>query len=224
MAERLAIIVPYRDRAEHLGQFVPHMRDYLTGAKLDYTIHIIEQSQGKPFNRGAVKNIGFKLAETFADYVCLHDVDYLPIKADYSPVDCPMLLISQGTTLMEDPNTFFGAIVAFPKADFIKVNGYPNAYWQWGFEDAELRDRCVMSGLTVGSRNGVFKSLPHQHSGYTSQGALTPEAVESRDRYFRRKRIQRAMILNEGLSSVMFTLRKTESDNDVYYYRVEIID
>jgi hypothetical protein len=97
MAVRLAIIVPYRDRAEHLRQFVPHMRDYLTDAKLDYTIHIIEQTAGKPFNRGAVNNIGFKLAEASADYVCFHDVDYLPIKADYSPVDYPMLLISQGT-------------------------------------------------------------------------------------------------------------------------------
>jgi hypothetical protein len=126
--------------------------------------------------------------------------------------------------LKEDLNTFFGAVVAFPKADFIKANGYPNAYWQWGFEDVELRDRCVMSGLTLGRRNGVFKSLPHQHRGYTSQGALTPEAVESRDRYFRRKRIQQAMMLNEGLSSVMFTLRNTESDNDVYHYRVEIIE
>jgi hypothetical protein len=158
VALRLAIIVPYRDRPDHLRQFIPHMRRFLGEARLDYTIHIVEQAAGKPFNRGATLNIGFKLAELFADYVCFHDVDYLPIKADYSPVDCPTLLISKGTMLKEDLNTFFGAVVALPKADFIKANGYPNAYWHWGYEDRELRDRCIMSGFTVKRREGEFQA------------------------------------------------------------------
>jgi hypothetical protein len=46
-AKRLAIVVPYRDRAEHLAKFVPHIATYFQRDKLDrqipVTINIIEQ-------------------------------------------------------------------------------------------------------------------------------------------------------------------------------------
>ena len=37
-AKRLAIVVPYRDRAEHLSRFVPHMVTYFQRDKLDRQI------------------------------------------------------------------------------------------------------------------------------------------------------------------------------------------
>jgi hypothetical protein len=46
-SKRLAIVVPYRDRAEHLAKFVPHVAAYFERDKLDrqiaVTINIIEQ-------------------------------------------------------------------------------------------------------------------------------------------------------------------------------------
>ena len=69
-----AIIVPYRDlhpsqnRAKHLQQFVPHMKQFLSGLvdahKIgDYHIYIIEQSDdNRKFNRGKLLNIGFDFA------------------------------------------------------------------------------------------------------------------------------------------------------------------
>ena len=222
MTARIAIIVPYRDRPDHLRQFVPHMRRFISDARLtECAIHIVEQASGKPFNRGTVKNIGFKLAEPSVDYVCFHDVDYLPIKADYSRVDCPTLLISKGTALTEDMNTFFGAVVAFPKADFVKINGYPNVYWQWGFEDAELRERCVLNGLTIKRREGFFQALPHVHEGIKSDGTVTEKGQKSRELYVRRKLFQRDMMIMDGLSSVAFNLVHTDTDNELYHYRVE---
>ena len=86
--KRLAIVVPYRDRAEHLRQFVPHLATYFHSDKLDRHIpispHIVEQSGNAPFNRGRVLNCGYALAHDSADYICFHDVDYLPLWADYS--------------------------------------------------------------------------------------------------------------------------------------------
>ena len=38
---KLAIIVPYRDREEHLARFVPHMDKFLSD--IDYKIFVIEQ-------------------------------------------------------------------------------------------------------------------------------------------------------------------------------------
>ena len=58
MSEKLAIIVPYRDREEHLSKFLPAMKkcDFLDG--IDYEIMIVEQEEGKPFNRGKLLNVG----------------------------------------------------------------------------------------------------------------------------------------------------------------------
>ena len=92
-AARLAIVVPYRDREQHLTRLLPHLvtffeRDRFARA-IPYEIHIAEQAPGKPFNRGAMKNAGFSLAHGNADYVVFHDVDYLPLWADYSRVREP---------------------------------------------------------------------------------------------------------------------------------------
>jgi hypothetical protein len=219
---RLAVIVPYRNRPQHLRQFVPHIRRYLDFARVrDYSIHIIEQAPGKRFNRGIVKNIGFKLAEASADYVCFHDVDYLPVEANYSPVDCPTLLISKGITLDENLDLFLGGVVAFPNADFIKVNGYPNAYWSWGFEDVELRERCVLNGLAIKRREGVFRALPHVHEGQRPDGTPTDEARGSRELYLGRKPYERHLMGLDGLSSVSFNLLGAQTEAEFHHYRVE---
>jgi hypothetical protein len=61
-ARRLAIIVPDRNRAEHLARFLPHMVTYFQRDKLDraiaYSIHAVEQLGEGPFNRGAPCNAG----------------------------------------------------------------------------------------------------------------------------------------------------------------------
>ena len=48
---RLKIVVPYRDRAAHLAQFLPHIRDYLDDAGIAAQIVIAEQAPGEAFNR-----------------------------------------------------------------------------------------------------------------------------------------------------------------------------
>ena len=70
-AKRLAIVVPYRDRAEHLSRFVPHMVTYFQRDKLDrqipVTINIIEQWGKAPFSRGRLANCGFLLTRDSSD-------------------------------------------------------------------------------------------------------------------------------------------------------------
>ena len=44
---KLAIIVPYRDREEHLAQFVPHMEKFLSDKKIDFKIFVVEQGRVK---------------------------------------------------------------------------------------------------------------------------------------------------------------------------------
>lgn len=194
--KRLVIIVPYRAREAHLKEFVPALRAYFTRDKRDreipYRVLIVEQSCDLPFNRGALLNIGFKLTCAETDYVCLHDVDYLPIRADYSWSDVPVCIIWYGAerrpiapgrshlTTKHDPATLFGGAVLMPNAIFAQVNGCANSYWGWGYEDRDLRERLVASGIRVGSRQGTFQPLPHDNEGYRPNGSgmsMTPIAA-----------------------------------------------
>ena len=90
----LGIIVGYRDRAEHLKAFLPHVKTYFERDKLDrtlaYRVLVVEQANQFKFNLGILRNAASTLLSD-CDQLCFHDVDFLPIWADYSPVDlaCP---------------------------------------------------------------------------------------------------------------------------------------
>ena len=104
---KLAIIVPYRDRKSHLEVFVPYMTEYLKD--YDYKIFVIEQSDDKPFNRGKLLNVGARIAikEGF-DYFALHDVDMLPLKGvDYSYPETPIHLVSKINKINLSPKIGF---------------------------------------------------------------------------------------------------------------------
>jgi hypothetical protein len=147
MKKKLAIIVPYRDRSTHLNTFISYMESYLK----DYTyeIIVIEQADNQPFNRGKLLNIGAKYAiDKGFDYMCFHDVDMLPINADYSYSKEPTSLVSELEN--KEGNIFFkyfGGITLFNVEDFVVVNGYSNNYWGWGYEDDDLFYRVTHSGL-----------------------------------------------------------------------------
>ena len=189
---RLAIIVPYRERKQHLDQFVPHMRAYFACDKLDkdidYRVLIVEQEVGLPFNRGALKNAGFLLAEVQSDYCCFHDIDYLPIWADYSPVDRPTPIVWYGaeerpiapgrTNLVAKHNLdlFFGGAVLVPNSVFRAVNGYSNDYWGWGFEDEDIKARFAAAGAAPGRRKGTFLPLVHDSEGLKLDATPSPIA------------------------------------------------
>ena len=196
MTKRLAIIVPYRDRPEQLDQFVPHLRAYFARDKLDrtipYRVMFVEQEAGSPFNRGMLKNIGFRLCAEASDYTAFHDIDYLPLWADYSWVTRPTRIIHHGAeerplapgrsqlVMAHDLSTFFGGVVLAPNASFASVNGYSNRYWGWGCEDSDLRRRYLAAGIGIDSRDGTFIALDHDHEGYTPEGDARPIATVNR--------------------------------------------
>lgn len=207
----ISVIVPYRDRAEHLSRFIPHITTYLShfqqaGLIDGFAVHAIEQLGSAPFNRGKLLNCGVAIAGQDTDFVCLHDVDYLPLLADYTAVDRPTRLIWHGLTLQEDYSSFFGAVVQFPVSQFRKINGYSNGYWGWGFEDVELRRRCELVGLPIGYRDGRFQPLPHVHNGQVS-GASTDAALRNRTRCLAQLQRLHEVYPQDGLSSLQFDTR-----------------
>jgi hypothetical protein len=159
----MAVIVPYRDREEHLEKFVPYMQEYLDQP---FSIFVIEQEPGQRFNRGKLMNVGFDIAKNDYDWFCFHDVDLLPEDISYNYPEDPIHLgarLEQNNFEMPYP-TFFGGVNMFCKEDFELVNGFPNDYWGWGWEECDLRLRCELAGLTISRpKQGKFKSLPHEY-------------------------------------------------------------
>jgi len=166
----LAIIIPYRDREEHLKQFIPYMKNYLTKKGFTFDFYVIEQEQGKPFNRGKLLNIGYKVANQSGEYtsVVLHDVDMLPVNVDYSSNTIPTHLASEAEQfgwklpMGGTYEAYFGGITLFPNSIFDEINGYSNDYWGWGAEDDDLLHRVKSSGFEWTRRYpGAVRSLKH---------------------------------------------------------------
>jgi N-terminal region of glycosyl transferase group 7/N-terminal domain of galactosyltransferase len=210
LSKRLAIIVPYRDRAEHVGTFISHMVTYFERDKLDhriaYSINIIEQPAGKPFNRGKLLNCGFQIARDSHDYFCFHDVDYLPIWADYSYPACPTRIIWHGLRQKENYETFFGGVVLFGREDFIRANGYGNEYWGWGPEDMELGFRVDLTGMKRDRRDGTYRGLPHPDAGFNPDRTYKSEAQATIALWQDRKDRLNEIISRDGLTSLQLKI------------------
>lgn len=179
MAGHLAVVVPYRDREAHLRRLYPALAQALFDQLGDaFRIYVVEQAPGRPFNRGLIRNAGYAIAraDDVPSQVCFHDVDYLPVAADYSPVEAPTRLIWHGLRNVEDYDVFFGGVVALPASDFERINGYGNVYWEWGCEDFELRLRCMAARLPVRYRDGTFAPILHRQEGVQRDGSLTEAA------------------------------------------------
>ena len=155
---KLGVIVPYRDRYDHLVSFKMSISSVLEKSNIDYVLIVIEQDDAKLFNRGKLLNIGFKRAlKEKCDYVVFHDVDMLPVDVDYSyssvPVHLATSFISTDESFERDVfDSYFGGVTIFPINDFQIINGYSNVYWGWGFEDDDLFSRCISKGVPHDSK------------------------------------------------------------------------
>jgi hypothetical protein len=163
--KKLGIIIPYRDRLEHLTALLPELSDRLYQQKIDHKIVVVEQKEGELFNRGYLKNIGTIYCDD-CDYFCFHDVDMIPTKScyDYSYNPGATLLATEvkqfGYT--KPYPEYFGGVVLLDKFSFKNVNGYSTVYWFWGAEDDDLYLRCKLKKINVFNRNNCrFESFDH---------------------------------------------------------------
>lgn len=208
--KKLAIIVPERDRAEHMKIFVPFMQDLLDKENIDYRILIVTQDDNKPFNRAKLLNIGFDLAKD-CDWFAFHDIDMLPVDSDYSFVDGPTHL----ATMVEQFNYslpydgYFGGVTLFDKDSFEKINGYSNEYWGWGAEDDDVLFRCNIMGVETFRKGCKYRSLQHERK---------IDQVPYRDNLNRLNLFHQnpteEYILNDGLSTLRYEKTEIEKISD----------
>jgi hypothetical protein len=219
---KLGIIIPYRDRADHLDEFLSEAARFFSVSPTNDGIRphflIVEQAPGLPFNRGALKNVGFSVLAPEVDYICLHDVDCIPVEADYRWPERPLMIIRHGLPLPQNViDVLLGGVVLMQKQHFEAANGFSNNYWGWGYEDVDLRERLLRRGLTYAHRDGTFRLLPHVDQGSHLDGTPTEDAKKNQaiflSRWFDRRYegwLRRADVgegwLQDGLTSLEFSV------------------
>jgi hypothetical protein len=214
---KLAVIVPYRDRCLHLEVFRRALNYYLRNyhPEINYFVLIVEQNLStQPFNRGKLFNVGYHFAKCnySFDYVCLHDVDLIPERVDYTIPEYPMHLAA----FIEERNyqlpyaKFFGGVNLILNKYFEKINGFCNTYWGWGAEDDDLRLRFEKTGFEIKRRSGYFASLPHLKDydrDLKSKNLITMNAAK----YYNKKHQSLKELIQSGLSDVSYSKEKFEN-------------
>ena len=141
------IVVPYRNRPEQLTKFIKNSYKIINDNLPNTLFVIVEQEQGKAFNRGKLLNIGFKEYSKITEFVITHDIDIVPkkdtVKELYAQNKHKVLGIFTSSY-----NTL-GGIVKFKSHIFRKINGFPNNYWGWGLEDKALQNRAEYHKIDI---------------------------------------------------------------------------
>jgi hypothetical protein len=163
MAPQIVFIVPYRDRAPQLNVFMLMMKYLMEDYEQStYEICIAHQKDKRPFNRGAIKNLGFmairdKYPKEYQDITFVfHDVDTFP---------CWKGLLNYKTNHGNVKHFYgfkhtLGGIVSMTGRDFERINGFP-CLWSYGYEDNILQNRCLKAKLNID--RSVFFPIGHPY-------------------------------------------------------------
>ncbi|XGW05308.1 hypothetical protein V3C99_016016 [Haemonchus contortus] len=170
---RVAIIIPFRDRESHLHILLNNMHPFLIEQMLDYLIIVVEQVANQTFNRAKLLNVGYVEANKMYDWQCyiFHDVDLLPeddrnlhVCPDENPRHMAVAVNKFNYKLYYEE--MFGTSTAFTKDQFIKTNGFSNRYWGWGGEDDDMYYRVLYAGYKVDRYNETvarYTMINHEH-------------------------------------------------------------
>ena len=146
---KTVIIIPYRDREEHLNYFLKHSAPFIKENMNDVEILIVEQSNDKLFNRGKLLNIGVHYTNNEDTLFITHDVDVNPIAL--KTIDLYNLNVDENEIIgiyTSECNTL-GGLIKFKGKTFNCINGFPNNFWGWGTEDKCLQNRAEFYNIKI---------------------------------------------------------------------------
>ncbi|XP_055340354.1 beta-1,4-galactosyltransferase 3-like [Paramacrobiotus metropolitanus] len=182
---KVAVLVAYRSRTEHLQILLNNLHPFLQRQQLDYTIFVAEQSGNATFNRGKLFNTGFQEVNKLSGYSCFvfHDVDLLP-ENDHNSYFCPTI-----PTLL---------------ASVMDKNQYKPFYdTYFGSEDDDLGER-------VRTKLGKPGRVPFDIGQYTmiKHGRDSGNPFNPKGQELAKNATQR--METDGLSNVHYTILQSE--------------
>ncbi|XP_012711762.2 beta-1,4-galactosyltransferase 1 [Fundulus heteroclitus] len=158
--QKVAIIIPFRKRDEHLKFWLYYLHPILQRQQLDYGVYVINQDGDEIFNRAKLLNVGYMEALKEYDYNCFvfSDVDLIPMddRNTYRCFSQPRhLSVSMDKFGFRLPyNQYFGGVSSMSKEQYLKINGFPNNYWGWGGEDDDIYNRLASKGMSISRPSG----------------------------------------------------------------------
>lgn len=206
---KVAIIIPYRDRVQHLQYFVEYMHPILQRQQLDYQIFIINQAGQGKFNRAKLMNIGFLESIKLYPFNCFafHDVDLI-LEDDRSLYWCsdrPRHL-SAGVDKFNyvlPYSSIFGGVTLLSKKHMESINGFSNEFWGWGGEDDDVYNRLNIKGLKIiryPMNIARYKMITHKHE----------KGNEANPKRFEMIRKTRQTFEKDGINSIKYKVLSIE--------------
>jgi hypothetical protein len=228
------ILVPYRDRLDHIKYFIEHCCPILKNNIPNSKVVFIEQDfSNNFFNRGLLLNIGFDLYKNQTIFYITHDIDIIPnekiINELYLQVNYDVVKIYTGH------KSSLGGICKFKHDSIFDVNGFPNYIWGWGIEDRVLFYRykilqfsCKDSIYGVEKCKNGFTFLPHKHNGsntHPNNYSIKNNISENENEIFNSNNyeLQKKHIMSSGLNNLLYTvLERTNIDDYIEIIKVSI--
>uniref|UniRef100_A0A3Q1GR56 Beta-1,4-galactosyltransferase n=1 Tax=Acanthochromis polyacanthus TaxID=80966 RepID=A0A3Q1GR56_9TELE len=217
----VAIIIPFRNRHEHLKHWLYFLHPMLMRQQLDYGVYVINQDGVGVFNRAKLMNVGYVEALKQYDYDCFvfSDVDLVPLddRNIYKCFDNPRHL----SVAIDKHNfhlpyrTYYGGVSSLFKDQFLKINGFPNNYWGWGGEDDDIYKRIVFRGMSISrpdSKIGRYKMIKHRRD-------LHNEANPKNHGILRRTKSTMDV---DGINSLNYTVKEIVKDALYTFITVDI--
>ncbi|XP_023931540.1 beta-1,4-N-acetylgalactosaminyltransferase bre-4 isoform X1 [Lingula anatina] len=204
---RVIIIIPYRDRLDHLKRWLHHYHPILKRQLLDYRVVVTEQYGNGIFNKGRIMNAAFlecRKAYRF-DCVIFHDVDML-LENDLNMYVCGNDTTPKHLSPAVDQfhyKLFYlglvGGVLAIPVNTFVKVNGYSNQFWGWGGEDDDMWERFVAVNATV-------KRPPLTIGRYTMNKHASRRGQANYTMIYPLLKTSRSRMRSDGLNNISYSL------------------
>nr|AAW24494.1 SJCHGC09338 protein [Schistosoma japonicum] len=189
IVNRMAVLVPFRDRFTELQEFIPHLESFLNNQNVRHTFFIINQVDSLRFNRGALLNVGaiesleaevngivvenifeqHKLSSQwlklpFTNYLALHDVDLLPVDPAFKISHPTRIGTNSSYSIFSSPRYHFfkkyaGGVLIIRRTHSSLVGGMSNSFWGWGREDDEFQIRLKLKGFQILTPTNVTMGL-----------------------------------------------------------------
>ena len=231
-----AILISYRNREQHLQQFIPYMHMFLqkTHPDLTYQIFVIEQSNEWKFNRAMLFNIGIKYVQekypgkfgcfTFTDVDSIPETgqcSYYCPRGDLNEPDIiqwrtyPAVHIARRRAKWDykEPNfPFFGGISIMNADQLKRINGNPNRFYGWGGEDSALKSRIDHYKIPIERAHYGCTILTEGH--FRDTGNETPAVSHQKDLKLEKEGDE--SVLKDGLNSLKYNVSHTYESVDEY--------
>ncbi|XP_036372598.1 beta-1,4-galactosyltransferase 1-like [Megalops cyprinoides] len=209
--QKVALIIPFRHRDEHLKYWLYYLHPILQRQQLDYGVYVINQYGEETFNRAKLLNVGYVEALKEYDYDCFvfSDVDLIPMddRNTYKCYSQPRhLSVSMDKFGFNLPYLqYFGGVSSLSKEQYLKINGFPNNYWGWGGEDDDIYNRLSFKGMSISRPDGTIgkcRMIRHQRD----------KKNEPNPQRFDRIAHTRETMNRDGINSLEYKVVNVEKD------------